>query len=341
MSKKEKRIEYEKSIKKIDKLYNKFILIQMYTGFGNKLFNCIIGLYLKYKFNYNIYYVNTISAHETNFDPKITDVFIKLRDEFNIISDEEGDYIQVLLNYKKNYILTDKLNNLPNYFKKDKIILIATSLYNLVYKMYDTFTPEQKKIFTINEKLLSPDIISYSKTKYATIHIRYGDKLYIGIKKDDSNNFIKFPIYTPEYYYEQIKLIKKLNLPIIILTDSYQVVKHFILEKYNLVNDPDIYFPNINFIDAFYLLEYSSYIVMSHSTFSYSAYLLSKDNFKNNKRIYTFCTTEEFFTKYKPADLFISKEWTIYKNKNYILNFNQTKIKEMFEYNKNENKLIN
>ena len=79
---------------------------------------------------------------------------------------------------------------------------------------------------------------------------------------------------------------------------------------------------------------------MSHSTFSYGAYLLSKDNFKNKKRVYTFCTTKEFFTIYNPADLFISKEWTIYENKNYILNFNQEKIKEMYEYNE-KNKISN
>ena len=341
--KKEKYKMYIKNMKKINNLKKKFILIQSYHGFGNLLFDCIIGIYLKYNFNYEIYYVNTISAHTKKGDPFITEVFTKLNNEFIIITNEEGDYINYILNYQFLYIKSNSLKNLQNYFTKDKdedkIILKPHTIYNLVFDIYDTFTPKMKQIFTVNEKLIDKQILSYSKTTYATIHIRYGDKLKLGIK-GNNNNFITFPIYTPEYYYEQIKLIKKLKIPIVILTDSYQVVKHFILEKYNLTSDPDIFIPNIQFIDSFYLLLYSSYVVMSHSTFSYGAYLLSKDNFKNKKRVYTFCTTKEFFTIYNPADLFISKEWTIYENKNYILNFNQEKIKEMYEYNE-KNKISN
>jgi len=212
--------------------------------------------------------------------------------------------------------------------------LRTTAIYNLVFDMFNSFDKKTKEIFDINTNLINPNIKSYAGTNYATIHIRYGDKLKLAIKKDlNDKKFITFPIYTPEYYYEQIKIIKKLELPIVILTDSFNTIKHFLLEKYNLDSDPDIFMPDIPFIDSFYLLLYSSYVVMSHSTFSYSAYLLSKDKFINKPRIYTFCTTNEFFTIYKPADLFISNDWKIYKDKNFILNFNQDLIKKMYQFN--------
>ena len=39
---------------KINNLKDRFILIQQYTGFGNKIYDCIIGIYLKYNFSYEI-----------------------------------------------------------------------------------------------------------------------------------------------------------------------------------------------------------------------------------------------------------------------------------------------
>lgn len=335
MSKLDKRKEYEKTMEKIDKLEDKFILIQLYAGFGNKIFDCIIALYLKYKYGYSIYYVDTESVHTKINDPNMAQIFPKLTDEFIFINNNQGDYIKYFLKYSLLNINANKLSDLNRYFNNNKQIrLRTTSIYNLVFDMFDTFDTNKKNVFQINKSLIDKNILTYAGTNYATIHIRYGDKLKLGIKKDQNDmDFITFPIYTPEYYYEQIKILKKLKLPIIILTDSVDTIKHFILKKYNLLNDPDIFIPDIPFIDSFYLLLYSSYIVMSHSTFSYSAYLLSRDNFLNKPRVYTFCTTDEFFTIYKPVDLFISNDWKIYKDKKFILNFNQKLIKEMFDFN--------
>ena len=168
--KKEKYKMYIKNMKKINNLKKKFILIQSYHGFGNLLFDCIIGIYLKYNFNYEIYYVNTISAHTKKGDPFITEVFTKLNNEFIIITNEEGDYINYILNYQFLYIKSNSLKNLQNYFTKDKdedkIILKPHTIYNLVFDIYDTFTPKMKQIFTVNEKLIDKQILSYSKTTF-------------------------------------------------------------------------------------------------------------------------------------------------------------------------------
>ena len=336
---------YKESMKKINNLENKFILIQLYAGFGNKIFDIIIGLYLKINLGYNIYYVDTTSTHIKSTDPKIKDIFKKLSNQFIFISDEEGDYIQYILNYKLfNPKNINNLQQLNNHFTINKIKLRTSALYHLVFNMYNTFDSNIKNLFDINQNLILDDILSYTKTNYAIIHIRYGDKLNLAINKNNliknNNNinstkdfsFMTFPIYTPEYYYNQILQIKKLKLPIIILTDSRKIVKHFIINKYNLENDPDIFIPDINFINSFYLMMYGNYIIMSHSTFSYSSYLLST-NLNKKEQIYLFCYTDEFLTKYKVVDLIISNDWKLINNKKFILNFDQKLTIEMNNYN--------
>lgn len=327
---------YQKNMIKIDNLEKKFILIQAYAGFGNKVFDCIVAMYLKINFGYHIYYVDTQGPHTKSTDNSIAEIFPKITDEFEIINDNQGDYIKYFLNYSYFYKDINSINDFKHYFTIDKIHLGTTALYKFVYEMFESFDEKKRKIFVINDKLINKDIISYSNTNYATIHIRYGDKLSLGLKKsnDHSNRFINFPIFTPEYYYEQIKILKKKNLQIVILTDSPNVIKNFLLEKYKINNDPDIFLPNLSFLDSFYLMVKSNYNVLSHSTFSYSAYILGKYNYNNKKdKVYTFCTSEEFKYKYYPFDLFISDDWIIYENSKYILNFNQKLIKEMNDFN--------
>ncbi len=319
-------------------LAKKFVLIESNAGFGNKIFDCIIGMYLKINFSYTIYYIEIDSLHTKSGDPTMIEIFPKIKDEFFIINQNQLKYINYFLKNRKIKFKINNLSNLTNYIKNfNTFNFITFELYNLVFDMFDTFDKKTKENFNINQNLISSDIITYSKTKYATIHIRYGDKLSMGFKQfKNDKEFITFHIYTREYYYEQIKIIKKLNLPIIILTDSYQIIKHFLLEKYNLINDPNIFFPDINFINSFYLLLYSSYVVLSHSTFSFSAYLLSKDYFKNKSRIYTFCIIDEFY-KLNIIDFYVSKEWTIYNDDKYILNLNQELLLEMNKYSLDNN----
>lgn len=329
--------KYQKNILKTDNLKKKIILIQIYTGFGNKVFDCIIGIYLKINFGYHICYVDTKGPHTKSTDYSIAEIFPKITDEFEIINDDQGDYIKNIKNcvfFNKNI---DSIKNLKKYFVEDMIRVQTTLLYKFVYEMFESFDEQTRKIFIINEKLINNDIISYSNSNYATIHIRYGDKLWLGLKKnnDSSNKFMSFPMFTPEYYYEQIKILKKKNIPIVILTDSPKVIKHFLLEKYEIDNDPNIFLPDIPFLDSFYLMLKSNYNVLSHSTFSYSAYILGKYNYDNKKvRVYTFCTSDEFTTKYNPYDLFLSDDWIIYKDSKYILNFNQKLIMEMYNFNR-------
>lgn len=323
--------KYEETMVKVNNLKKKFILMYTYTGFGNKLFDCIIGIYLKKNFDYEIYYVDSYGPHAKPGDYLISQIFPKITNELIVIDIYKGDYIRYYLDYALSNLEVKSLSKLKSVLVKDQMRLRMSPLYSFVFEMYDTFDNKTKSIFRVNEKLIDKNILSYANTKYATIHIRYGDKLYYSIKKRETDkNFINYPIYTPEYYYEQIKIIKKLKLPIIILTDSPKLVKHFILEKYKLNNDSNIFMPDIQFLDSFFLICKSIYSVLSNSTFSYGAYLLSKDDVKNKTNV--FCTIKEFGTVYKPYDLLMSDDWIIYDNKKYILNFNQPLLKEMIEY---------
>ena len=312
-------MKYKNTMVKIKNLKKKFILIQQYTGLGNKIFDCIIGIYLKYNYDYNIYYVNTITKHTKENDPDITEIFQGLKNEFILISDNEGDYIKFLLNNnKKKFNNNISLSNLHQELNKDQLFIYPPTLYYMVNKMYNSFNDTMKSIFIINKNLIDPEIIKLSDKTYAVIHIRYGDKLSYSLKLDEPNNFNKNPvyiIYTPKFYYNQIKEIKKLNIPIIILSDSNEIVKHFILEKYNLINDPIISLINTSTINSFWLLYNSSYLTLNESTFSCSARLLS-DNIINKKI-------------YRPP---IFNELSIRKKKKYVLNFNQKKIKKMLKY---------
>ena len=57
--------------------------------FGNKIFDSIIGIYIKYKFGYSIYYIDKLSSHNKSNEPNMLDIFINLKNEFIIISEEE------------------------------------------------------------------------------------------------------------------------------------------------------------------------------------------------------------------------------------------------------------
>ena len=131
MSEKEKRIEYEKYMKKIDNLENKFVLIQLYAGFGNKIFDCIIGMYLKINFGYTIYYVDTTSVHTKLNDPSMSDIYTKLKKEFKFITNNEGDYIKYYLNYN---LYVPNINKLSNILKI-KIVLTPVS-NDKIFKYY-------------------------------------------------------------------------------------------------------------------------------------------------------------------------------------------------------------
>lgn len=353
------REEYQKNMKQID-LSQRFVFIQNYNGFGNKIFDLILCLYLKKKYKYDIYYVDGGTLHKNSKELRLNDIFPELKKEINFISNQEGDYIQYTFYYKKSKIPWIKnIDEIDTYFIYDKMFIRSCSLYYLVFDFFDTFTEHEIKLFTINKTLLQkntsnlingklfrnnstimPIILSNNSTtnyKYAAIHIRYADKLDISIS-EIKKKIISFPMNTPQFYYEQIQKIQKENIPIFILTDSIDIVKEFIIKKYKLDTFNNIHLLSIHYIDSFYLLMNSSYFVMSHSTFSFTAYLLGKKYNKSIKKKIIFCTIPEFEDKYKTTNII---DWTVINNKKYILNFDKKLMTKMHSfYSKQKNIVI-
>jgi len=309
-----------KNVKEVENLKNRFMLIQAYSGFGNKLFNIIIGLYFKKIYNYDVYFVDTISKHSKTENKTTDEIFPKLKNNFIFISNQEGNYIANLPNLKWINFPMQKLRNLhqiKKFIKNDKIFFNTTKLYNLVYDMWKYI---DHSILEINKLTINKNVLQFVSANYTAVHIRYGDKLYYSLRNSNPTEKFQFIVYTPEYYYE---LINKIKSKVIILTDSPKTVNEFLVKKYNLKN---VIILDISTLDSFYMLMMANTLIMSHSTFSYAANLLSP---KKQQVIY--CTFKDA-NKYGVVDNLIFPDWKVIYNKKYILNFNQNLLRKMYEF---------
>ena len=328
--KKENNSNYLENAKELKNLKPRYILIQSWTGFGNKIFDLIIAVYLKNYLNYYIYFADIFSIHSKKLDPLLVNIFPNLSSEILFISENESDYIRYKIkNTKipnKRIIFNDniKLKDFNQYFTTDRILLKTSFLYSYVFEIWKIFNNKEKLLFNININLINNSIIDISKTKYAAIHIRYGDKLKYAL---EYKNKFSFPLFTPQYYFDQITLLLKKNYTIVILTDSIKLIKYFLIEKYKINND-NLFLLDTNFLDSFYLLMYSSCLIMSHSTFSYSASLLG--DFKEKEII--LCSSKKYEQDHFTLDYMVSKDWLLIDNKKYFLNYDDILLKKMEKF---------
>ena len=346
----------------------KNIYLYMQAGFGNKIFYLIFAIYL-----YNLYNKSesqckiTIffsqSGHETSNDIKIDKIFSKSKSKISFIYPKQYVYNQLNLPSLKTINLfksLKSLNDLPNFKELSQHTLLKDDflIFRYAYEMYKSFSKEDKEIFNIDKKLITDTKvlnITKSNNKYAVIHIRYGDKLnttkkYIETDKEFRDIFL---LYTPQYYIDMIHNIfdeekdKDNNIKIIILSDSFDIVKKFIINNRNNNNNfSDIEMKNIvlldtNWLNSFYLFYNASYIVMSCSTFSMAGAYFNHNNNHNNKTksyllLYRENENEKHKYLHKPYEEYaISPKWTIFNNKKYkkyILNYDYKLITEMIKY---------
>jgi hypothetical protein len=298
----------------------KNILIHAVTGLGNKIFDSIIGIYLKQTYGYNIIYTLSINLHSPD-SANINILFDELNKYFQFVSHKKGKELNT--EYKRITIPKNvKLNEIEKYIIYDNVALDIYSLYDLIFEMYDLISPH---IFNFNMKMINNDIQNISKGHYGAIHIRYGDKLRLAYKNGKMS--MNYPIYHPYFYFKQLTFMKKLNLPILIFTDSPSIVKKFILKKYGFDRDKKIYLMNISPLQSIYLLSRSAYFVMSPSTFSYVAYLFGKSIGKFKKIVIADFVDVH---KYDIYDNIIKlKDWLVLYDKKFILNFDVSLVKHM------------
>ena len=115
---------------------------------------------------------------------------------------------------------------------------IVNNKFRIIYDI----SPYVTNIYCLR-KIFTYRILDLSKTYYSLIHIRYGDKIHIMNKYLGTPKFDYFLIYTPQYYIDMINMLlhKNPNKKIIILSDSFDIINEFIINKVDdFKNNPNI-----------------------------------------------------------------------------------------------------
>ena len=125
-------------------------------------------------------------------------------------------------------------------------------------------------------------------------------------------------------------LHKNPNKKIIILSDSFDIINEFIINKVDdFKNNPNIILMDAHWLDSFYLFYNASNIVMSCSTFSMAgAYF----NTKPHVNVYLNLYHEDMTKKIIPEEYSVSPKWIITHKREYILNYDVELINEILDY---------
>ena len=333
-------------------MYIKYVYVKNGDGFGNKVFDLIFAVYL-----YNLYnkrdnndndndnnnnnnkciinYVLLDSKHEKPQDPKIYNIFLESKKKIKFITQEQYNKINKNTNIKINklYDYIKTIDDLPKYDDLHTYTKF-NDCFQLVYKMYSTFTDEDKNIFkNFNEKVITDNrVFDIIKIDYTVLHIRYGDKL--NITKDNilkkNKNINEYIMATPEYYYDMMHKYCDWNKFVgllVIITDSPDIVKHYISNKYE--NNGTFIVFNSEWFNEFYLFYHAKVIVLSTSTFSLSGAL-----FNNKSQNILLLDNQNLDYKNKLPELQnLPEKWVINDDKKYILNYDKNLLLEMSTYN--------
>ncbi|XWV26921.1 glycosyl transferase family 11 [Tupanvirus soda lake] len=301
------------------------IYITSCNGFGNKVFDLISAVYLQNKYKTNVYFITDKSINDKPGNPFFGNVFYKSSSKVKYITMDEYYGLKETIQINEDWI--DDLSKLPTEITTN---IHFGGLYRFAYIMYSSLSTNDKKLFEINPNLLNNELcdkyINKMSGNYACVHIRYGDKLCYGLKEFKHSKYTPYalPVYTPQFYIDQINELLKQDLTeILVITDSIDIVKKYITNKF--YGNPKIVIMDSCHIDSFYLLTKAKYIVLSHSTFSFSsAYFnpsaicfLLKKYMINVERDYVY------------IDDAISPNWIVIDNQEYLLNFNQKLLKEL------------
>jgi len=307
------------------------IYIKSYKGFGNKVFDLIVGVYLRNKYpDSDIYFAIDKSIYDTENDPFFGKVFPKSHGLFQYMFMNKYKRVETTI----MEIVIESLDDLPDVITENVRFI---GMYKFIYQMYSNISASYRDVFQINPKLISKKIDDISNTEYGCIHIRYGDKLCYADENYVSNKYshYQYPVYTPDYYILQIRNLLEAKIDVIVMTDSMDIVTKYIMPEF--VDNPKVQLLDSQYIESFYLLTKAGYLVLSYSAFSFSAAYL------NNKAICHLVKKipNDPSKDYVYEDDAISPDWIIIDVKNFILNYNQSLVREMLKDNDMCTKYIN
>lgn len=301
------------------------IYLRCSSGFGNKVFDLISAIYLKNKYNTTVYFAIDKSVHDTPEDPFFGNVFYKSYRKIKYIYMKTYYRLKSSLPIMEMWI--DNLDKLPEKITTD---IRFGGLYRFAYIMYNSFDNKDKELFDINPKLILPTLrekyIYQMKGNYGCVHIRYGDKLCFALEEFKQTKYTSYmlPVYTPQYYIDQINELLKEDLEeILVMTDSIDLVKKYVMVRFQ--NNPKVVIFDYGYVNTFYLLTKARFIVLSHSTFSFAAAYINEKAVCYLLKKYYMDPEKDYIYE----DDAISPNWIIIDNKDHLLNFKQDLVKKM------------
>ena len=258
-------------------------------GLGNQLFQYSLALYLKNKYQKNIFLLDIRKEYKIHHKTVFTSIF---KSQFPIIKQELIPKLLSKTVFSKKFLSLNKLffsktgliffpllvsdhpiknRSLENYLIKSNYLSIFMGTWHTTINNYD----EDILKFTYNNKFYIPN--NYKKlfnSNFISIHLRRGD--YVKDKKTARyHGNLKL-----DYFIESIQYIrlKYANLPVYIFTDDPIWAKNNIIPKIN--NSYLISSKNQSAEIDFFLMSKGKYFIISNSTFSWWAAFFSRDKEK-------------------------------------------------------------
>ena len=140
--------------------------------------------------------------------------------------------------------------------------------YDFSWKIFyeiDGFTRGIKKFFKVN------DDFSYLEEKLdfkngIFVHVRLGDKVKENIQALKAKKHLRYVIMKPEYYQDYIFQLRKKDEPVYIFSDDLELAECIL---------PGYEYPDLTVNETFYCFQHARRVILSESTLSISAVLLS------------------------------------------------------------------
>lgn len=305
------------------------VIVIINRGFGNKIFNLLVGFYICYINKCDKVFINIQkSQHDSEKDPSIFDIFPDVSKFCKLINNEEID--RLWKNYKNVEYLCENTKSINDFEINEPFDIIFVGkktyfCYQYVYDIFSRLPHEVKEIFIPNKNIISEQVLNLAKQNLAMVHIRYGDKINLSLKHNNKEQFF-FLLNTPSFYIEIIQKLLQKGCKVYIVSDDNNIVNHYIINK---INNDNVKLLNIPWWESFYLLSNSKYNIISHSSFSIFATMINK----NIKKVYVVDKPSNYDTNVSDETKLITKtDWVKINNQKYILNYDRQLMKNMLKY---------
>ena len=250
-----------------------YVLTYLKQGLGNKIFLFANSVYFylelikKNKAFTKLYIAEAKSKHQKDSHEEKFDKFfpeIAKYDWIEFISFRQFDEMKKLC----ITIEQSKIKKIP-YNAKTNIMLDLN--YNFSNVPFLTYNKLLKNMLTFKPNLE----YEYDFDNDVFLHMRYGDKLEINIRKKKTT----YVVLKPEYYFEGLLLLRKKTVRnVYIFTDSKELIEKVYMPEFNKMKLFHFVISNEPYWNVFYLAQKFKNIIASESTLTYSGLLLN-DNY--------------------------------------------------------------